>query len=80
MSKRDRGARWSSPKQADRKRKSRSFNLSDPLQDRLDELRAQKENISAIAEEALRAHPKVGLPPEHGDVEPQGTQTQNESS
>jgi hypothetical protein len=27
-------------------------------------------NISALAEEALRAHPKVGLPPEHEDADP----------
>jgi hypothetical protein len=62
---RNRGPRWSSPKQADRGRPIRGFSLSQELHERLDALRDAKENISAIAEEALRAHPKVNLPPEH---------------
>lgn len=62
---RDRGPRWSSPRKADRGRPIRGFSLSPELHKRLDELRAAKVNISAIAEEALRAHPKVNLPPEH---------------
>jgi hypothetical protein len=48
-----------------RKRQGREFTLSKALNDRLDELSAAGANISAIAEEALRAHPKVNLPPEH---------------
>jgi post-segregation antitoxin (ccd killing protein) len=62
---RNRGPRWSSPKQADRGRPGRMVYLSKELHDRLNELKDAKVNISAIAEEALRAHHKVNLPPEH---------------
>ncbi|MGK3981329.1 hypothetical protein WMF38_57560 [Sorangium sp. So ce118] len=59
----------SKPKQrisrAQRKRRAREVTLSEGLSNRLDELSAVGENISAIAEEALRAHPRVNLPPEH---------------
>lgn len=64
---RNRGPRWSSPKKADRGRPSRSFNLSQGLHARLDELKERGESLSAIAEEALRAHPKVALPPERDE-------------
>jgi post-segregation antitoxin (ccd killing protein) len=52
---------------AQRKRRAREVTLSEALSDRLDELSAAGANISAIAEEALRRHPEVNLPPEHDD-------------
>jgi hypothetical protein len=59
VSPRNRGPRWSSPKQADRGRPLRSFSLPRDLHTALDCLRVAGANVSAIAEEALRAHPKV---------------------
>jgi post-segregation antitoxin (ccd killing protein) len=56
---RNRGPRWSSPKQADRGRPGRMIYLPRDLHAALDRLRDAKANVSAIAEEALRAHPKV---------------------
>jgi post-segregation antitoxin (ccd killing protein) len=56
---RNRGPRWSSPKQADRGRPGRMVYLPRDLHAALDRLRDAKANVSAIAEEALRAHPKV---------------------
>lgn len=56
---RNRGARWSSPKQADRGRPGRMVYLPRDLHAALDRLRDGKANVSAIAEEALRAHPTV---------------------
>lgn len=56
---RSRGPRWSSPKQADRGRPGRMVYLPRDLHSALDRLRDAKANVSAIAEEALRAHPKV---------------------
>lgn len=65
MSKRNRGPRWSSPKQSDRTRPGKMVYLSKALHAKLKILKKRGENISAIAEEALRAHPKVALPPEN---------------
>ena len=59
MTQRNRGPRWSSPKQADRGRPIRGFSLPPELHRALDALAEQKVNLSALAEEALRAHPKV---------------------
>jgi post-segregation antitoxin (ccd killing protein) len=56
---RNRGPRWSSTKQADRGRPGRMVYLPRDLHAALDRLRDAKANVSAIAEEALRAHPKV---------------------
>lgn len=56
---RNRGPRWSSPKQVDRGRPGRMVYLPRDLHAALDKLRARDVNVSAIAEEALRAHPKV---------------------
>jgi hypothetical protein len=44
-----------------RKRRSRELTFSGELNERLDELKDAGENLSAIAEEALRAHPKVAM-------------------
>lgn len=44
---------------AKRLNRSREFHVSRSLNKRLDELKDDGENLSAIAEEALRAHPKV---------------------
>lgn len=54
-----RGPRWSSPKQADRGRPIRGFSLSAELHRALDALAARRVNLSALAEEALCAHPQV---------------------
>jgi hypothetical protein len=48
-----------------RKRQGREFTLSKALNERLDDLQDRGEKLASIAEEALRAHPKVNLPPEH---------------
>ena len=60
MTARNRGPRWTSPKQADRGRKLRSFSLSPDVHAALDEAVAQKRNISADADTALRRF--YGLP------------------
>ena len=59
MSPRDRGPRWSSPRKADRGRPGRMVYLPRDLHAALDWMREAKVNVSAISEEALRAHPKV---------------------
>jgi hypothetical protein len=68
MTTRSRGPRWSSPKQADRRRPSRSFNLSQELHKRLDAERERGANLSADAERALRAF--YGMPSESGGRDP----------
>ncbi len=55
---RNRG-KWASPSQAMRGRPGRMVYLPKDLHAALDKLREAKANVSAIAEEALRAHPKV---------------------
>ena len=56
---RDRGPRWSSPRKAARKSPIRGFTLPPELHAALDALVLRKANLSAIAAEALRAHPVV---------------------
>jgi hypothetical protein len=48
-----------------RRRRGREFTLSETLNGRLDRLAEAGENLSSLTEEALRAHPKINLPPEH---------------
>jgi predicted transcriptional regulator len=55
---RNRG-KWASPTQAQRGSPIRGFSLPKDLHAALDKLAARKVNLSALAEEALRAHPKV---------------------
>ncbi len=59
---RNRGPKWSSPKQSDRGKPGRMFYLSKELHIKLDDLKARGVNISALAEEAIRAHPMVNTP------------------
>jgi post-segregation antitoxin (ccd killing protein) len=70
---RNRGPRWSSPKQADRGRPGRMVYLPRDLHAALDRLREGKANVSAIAEEALRAHPTVAAALQDGSSEPHGS-------
>jgi hypothetical protein len=51
---RNRGPRWSSPKQVDRGRRLRTFSLSNELHARLDAERERGANLSSDAERALR--------------------------
>jgi hypothetical protein len=51
--------KWASPTQAMRASPIRGFSLPRDLHAALDKLAARKVNLSALAEEALRAHPKV---------------------
>lgn len=70
---RNRGPRWSSPKQADRGRPGRMVYLPRDLHAALDRLREGKANVSAIAEEALRAHPTVAAALQYGSSAPHGS-------
>ena len=59
---------WRNTPQAKRHRKQKIFTLSERLIARLHVLQVDGANISAIAEDALRAHPKVNMPTEHEEV------------
>jgi hypothetical protein len=56
----DQGDRWRSATQALRTSKKRQFTLSPAVNARLDQEAAQKRNISAAADAALRAY--YGMP------------------
>jgi hypothetical protein len=58
---RENTTKWSSPKQEDRGRPGRMVYLPRDLHAALDALALRKVNLSALAEEALRAHPKVAV-------------------
>lgn len=60
---------WYSTPRAKRKRRGMEFMLSPRLRERLQELKSDGANLSALAERALRALPEVGLPPEEEDDE-----------
>jgi hypothetical protein len=60
---------WYSTPRSLRKRRGMEFMLSPRLRERLQELKADGANLSALAERGLRALPEVGLPPEEEDEE-----------
>lgn len=63
MGKRDRGDKWSAPRQADRKSPKRTVTLTQPVHDCLNRDAAAGVNISNVTDEALRKH--YGLKGKH---------------